>query len=131
MVAAIRAVVSGSYLQKIKEFEAINYKPELELLKRNLMEMTVLFEESAKLVQDANNAELLDFQARRLVEMAGFIIMGYLLINDTMRSDDYMDSAKVMIKIGRSSVEERAYFIRNFNVEDLAAYKNAYFEVAE
>lgn len=131
VVAAIRAVVSGSYLQKIKEFEAINYKPELELLKRNLMEMTVLFEESAKLVQDANNAELLDFQARRLVEMAGFIIMGYLLINDTMRSDDYMDSAKVMIKIGRSSVEERAYFIRNFNVEDLAAYKNAYFEVAE
>lgn len=131
VVAAIRAVVSGSYLQKIKEFEAINYKPELELLKRNLMEMTVLFEESAKSVQDANNAELLDFQARRLVEMAGFIIMGYLLINDTMRSDDYMDSAKVMIKIGRSSVEERAYFIRNFNVEDLAAYKNAYFEVAE
>ena len=131
VVAAIRAVVSGSYLQKIKEFEAINYKPELELLKRNLMEMTVLLEESAKLVQDANNAELLDFQARRLVEMAGFIIMGYLLINDTMRSDDYMDSAKVMIKIGRSSVEERAYFIRNFNVEDLAAYKNAYFEVAE
>jgi alkylation response protein AidB-like acyl-CoA dehydrogenase len=131
VVAAIRAVVSGSYLQKIKEFEAINYKPELELLKRNLMEMTVLFEESAKLVQDANNAELLDFQARRLVEMAGFIIMGYLLINDTMRSDDYMDSAKVMIKIGRASVEERAHFIRNFNVEDLAAYKNAYFEIAK
>ncbi len=131
VVAAIRAVVSGSYLVKIKEFEAINYKPELQLLKRNLVEMTALFEESAKLVQDANNAELLDFQARRLVEMAGYIIMGYLLINDTMRSDDYMDSAKIMIKIGRSSVEERAFFIRNFNVNDLAAYKNAYFEVAE
>jgi 3-(methylthio)propanoyl-CoA dehydrogenase len=131
VVAAIRSVVNGNYLAKIKEFEAINYKPELELLKRNLMEMTVLFEESAKLVQDANNAELLDFQARRLVEMAGFIVMGYLLINDTMRSDDYMDSAKVMVKIGRSSVEERAFFIRNFMVDDLAAYKNAYFEVVK
>jgi len=131
VVAAIRSVVNGNYLAKIKEFEAINYKPELELLKRNLMEMTVLFEESAKFVQEANNAELLDFQARRLVEMAGFIIMGYLLINDTMRSDVYMDSAKIMIKIGRSSVEERAFFIRNFNVDDLAAYKNAYFEVAK
>lgn len=128
VVAAIRAVVNGNYLARIKEFESVNYKPELEALKRSLIEMTAQFEKSTKLVQDANNSELLDFQARRLVEMAGFIIMGYLLINDTMRSSDYMDSAKIMIKIGQSSIEERAYFISNFKVEDLAAYKNAYFE---
>jgi len=131
VVAAIRAVVNGSYLSRIKEFEAITYKPELEPLKRSLIEMTALFEAASKLVQDTNNAELLDFQARRLVEIAGFIILGYLLINDSMRNADYIDSAKIMIKIGRSSVEERAFFIKNFNVDDIASYKNSYFNVAE
>lgn len=131
VVAAIRAVVNGSYLSRIKEFEAITYKPELEPLKRSLIEMTALFEVASKSVQDANNAELLDFQARRLVEIAGFIILGYLLINDSMRNADYIDSAKIMIKIGRSSVEERAFFIKNFNVDDIASYKNPYFSVTE
>lgn len=131
VVAAIRAVVNGSYLSRIKEFEAITYKPELEPLKRSLIEMTALFETASKSVQDANNAELLDFQARRLVEIAGFIILGYLLINDSMRNADYIDSAKIMIKIGRSSVEERAFFIKNFNVDDIASYKNPYFSVTE
>ena len=127
VVAAIRSVVNGAYITRIKEFEQLTYKPELEPLKRTLVEMTSMFEESSKLVQDANNAELLDFQARRLVESAGFIILGYLLINDCMRSSDYMDSAKVMIRIGRSGVEERSFFIRNFNLDDIASYKNSYF----
>jgi hypothetical protein len=127
VVAAIRSVVNGSYVAKIKEFEQIVYKPELEPLKRTLIEMTALLEESSKLVQDANNAEILDFQARRLVEIAGFIVMGYLLINDCMRSSDYIDSAKVMVRIGRAAVEERAFFIRNFNVDDIASYKSPFF----
>jgi hypothetical protein len=127
VVAAIRSVVNGSYVAKIKEFEQIVYKPELEPLKRTLIEMTTLLEESSKLVQDANNAEILDFQARRLVEIAGFIVMGYLLINDCMRSSDYIDSAKVMVRIGRAAVEERAFFIRNFIVDDIASYKSPFF----
>lgn len=128
VVAAIRAVVNGGYIAKIKEFEAIVYKPELASLKSSLIEMTAMFEEAAKFVQDANNAELLDFQARRLVEMAGFIIMGYLLINDSMRDNDYMDSAKIMIKIGRASTEERFQYIKNFKIEDIATYKKKYFK---
>ncbi|MEI6347031.1 MAG: acyl-CoA dehydrogenase family protein [Bacteroidota bacterium] len=127
VVAAIRSVVNGSYVAKIKEFEQIVYKPELEPLKRTLIEMTTLLEEASKIVQDTNNAEILDFQARRLVEIAGFIVMGYLLINDCMRSSDYIDSAKVMVRIGRAAVEERAFFIRNFNVDDIASYKSPFF----
>lgn len=127
VVAAIRAVVNGAYITKIKEFEAVQYKPELELLKSRLVEMTSMFEDAAKLVQDANNAELLDFQARRLVEMAGFIIMGYLLISDSMRSEDYVDSAKIMIQIGHASVEERFHFIQKFKIEDIAIYKKKFF----
>lgn len=127
VVAAIRAVVNGSYLARIKEFEAVAYKPELESLKRSLVEMTGMFEEVSKLVQDANSAEILDFQARRLVEIAGFIIMGYLLLTDSMRSDDYVDSAKIMIKIGRASVEERYFYIKNFNIDDIAMYKKGFY----
>ncbi len=128
VVAAIRSVVNGSYIARIKEFEAEHVKPELESLKKHLIEMTANFEESSKIVMEKDNAEILDFHARRLVEMAGFIIMGYLLLHDSLRSDDYIDSAKIMIKIGRASITEKMSFIKNFKEEDLAIYKNEYFE---
>ncbi len=128
VVAAIRSVINGSYENKIKEFENQPVKPELESLKKILIEMSNQYYEAIKIVNSFENAEVLDFQARRLVEIAGYIIMGYLLLHDSLRNDDYYDSTKIMIKKGRTEVIERYNFIKYFAIEDIAAYKNAYFE---
>jgi 3-(methylthio)propanoyl-CoA dehydrogenase len=43
----------------------------------------MILKNSAQSVLEGKNNELIDFHARRLVEMAGYIIMGYLLLQDT------------------------------------------------
>jgi alkylation response protein AidB-like acyl-CoA dehydrogenase len=123
VVAAIRGVTTGAYLARIKEFEATDIKPELETYRRILVSMTQAYEEAVKKVVDANNNEFVDFHARRLVEMAGFIIMGYLLLMDTNRDHNYWKTLEVYLKFARSQNEQRAEFIRYSNVNDLGKFK--------
>lgn len=60
--------------------------------------------------------------ARRLVEMAGNIIMAYLLLLDANRTESFTASANVYNKIADAEVSKHAEYIRNFRPEDLAFY---------
>jgi len=123
VVAAIKGVTTGAYLAKMREYEALCTNPELEHLKRTLMEMTTEYELAAKKVMEVKDGEYLDFQARRLVEMAGNIILSYLLILDTMRDNDYRNSAEIFTARAQAENKGKAEYINNSNIKDLGLYK--------
>jgi len=123
VVAAIRGVTSGSYLARINDFEAELLKPELDSYRRILVAMTEEYETTVKKVIDLNNNDYIDFHARRMVEMAGFIIMGYLLLIDTNRDHNYWKTTEVFIKFARSQNASKANFINFSNVNDLGKFK--------
>lgn len=123
VVAAIKGVTTKVFLNRIKEYEAAEISPELEYLQRILIEMTGEYEESVNRVVEIKDSEYLDFHARRLVEIAGNIIMGYLLLLDSMRDSDYKKSAEIFIKKARSENKERSEFINKFDIDDLGIYK--------
>jgi alkylation response protein AidB-like acyl-CoA dehydrogenase len=123
VVAAIRGVTTGVFLGRIKEYEEIRLKPELDYLKKNLMQMTSGFEQAVKKVTEAGEEEFLDFHARRLVEMAGNIIMGYLLLHDTARDEDYRNSAEIFIRRTDSENRQKLDFIENSEVKNLGIFK--------
>ena len=82
------------------------------------------FEASTNAVKEAQDQELLDFTARRLMEMAADIIMSHLLIQDASRSSElFSKSAHVYLNYAEAEVEKHANFISNFDKEDLAFYK--------
>ncbi len=123
VVAAIRGVVTGVYLNRIKEYEAQEVRPELEYIKKELIKMTGEYEKSVHRVTGEQDEELLNFHARRLVEMAGNIIMGYLLLLDTLRGSEYQNVAEVFIKRAESSNREKAYYIATTSHRDLGLIK--------
>jgi len=123
VVAAIRGVTTGVFLGRIKEFEDVKVKPELEYLRKMLMDLTVQFEETVNVVNAVNDAEFLDFHARRLVEMAGNIIMGYLLVLDTLKDEEFRNSAEIFIKKAKSDNTEKLEYIRNSELKDLGIFK--------
>jgi 3-(methylthio)propanoyl-CoA dehydrogenase len=88
VVAAIRGVTTGGYLAQIREYESQKITPELEFMRRTLIILTDDYEQAVARVVDSNDNEFIDFHARRLVEMAGFIIMSYLLVLDSNRDDN-------------------------------------------
>lgn len=123
VVAAIRGVTTGAYLKQIRDYEVQNIKPELFGLRRVLIGMTEAYEKALNAVIDTKDNEYLDFHARRLVEMAAHIIMGYLLVIDTNREESFRKSAEVFIRMGRSVVNAHAAYIANCSLDDLGNYK--------
>ena len=123
VVAAIRHVTTGTYLNKIKEYATREYSEAVAPMKAKLEAMTALYEETMAKVQAVEDPEYITFHARRLVEMLGHIIMGYLLIGDASNEPElFMDSAKVYVNMGEAEVARHARFIGAFNPADQAAY---------
>lgn len=123
VVAAIRHVTTGTYLNQINAYAAEEYAPETSELKECLVKMTALYEEALKTVVDNKNTEYTDFHARRLVEMAGHIIMGYLLLGDTTRNEKFLKSANVYVNFGEAEVEKHHKFIMSFKPDGLENYR--------
>lgn len=123
VVAAIRGVTTGSYLAQIREYEAERVSPKLEYLKRSLIILTDDYERAVKKVMAADDTEFVDFHARRLVEMAGHIIMGYLLVLDSNRDESFLKSAQNYLNFAKGQVKAHAEFIRSSELADLGNYK--------
>ncbi len=129
-VAAIKGVTTGVFLEQIKQYDTEVSDKNCEI-RTKLHKMTEAFESIANRVIDLDNSEFLDFHSRRLVEMAGNIIMGYLLVINGQRDEKFYKTAKLFINLARSENQERFDYINNFEIEDLELYKLSQFEVLQ
>ena len=123
VVAAIRHVTTGTYLNMIRDYEAQEIKDSLKPLRDNLIALTEKYEKAVAAVMEVKDTTYTDFMARRMVEMAGNIIMAYLLILDANRNDAFTASAEVYNKIAQTEVAKHADFIANFTPAQVEMYK--------
>ncbi|NLA24891.1 MAG: acyl-CoA dehydrogenase [Bacteroidales bacterium] len=125
VVAAIRGVTTGQFLNKIKEYSEMEIKPEYEYLRKVLMDMTAEYEEAFANITAVGNNEYVDFHARRLVEMCANIIMGYLMLHDTQRDENYAIASEIFIHDVEAINARFARYINNFNPDSLGKFKQA------
>lgn len=123
VVAAIRHVTTGTYMSLIESYAAQEVRPELQPLKDNLVAMTKIYAEAVEKVTAIKDQAYNDLMARRLVEMAGNIVMGYLLLLDANRTESFTKSAEVYNKMAQAEVAKHISFINNFMPEQIEAYK--------
>lgn len=123
VVAAIRHVTTGTYLSRLREYEAMEYKPELSSLKQDLVAMTDTYEQLVTKVTEAKDNEYLDFLARRLVEAATHCVFGYLLLQSAHTDDSFLSSTQVYLHYAKAEMHKIRSFIENFSIEDLKAYR--------
>lgn len=123
VVAAIRHVTTGTYLNLIKTYEAQEVSAALQPLKDNLAAMTAKYEAAVAKVTEVKDSAYNDLMARRLVEMAGNIVMGHLLLLDATRNEAFVKSATVYNKMAQAEVAKHADFINGFDPEQTALYQ--------
>ena len=123
VVAAIRGVTTGGYLTQIREYEKAPVRPEMEHLKKELISLTNEYEKIVAQVIAAGNNELTDFHARRLVEMAANIIMGYLLLHDAQRDQAFSQAVEIFLPQAVTENRMRLEFIATFEEKELGLYK--------
>ncbi len=123
VVAAIRGVGNGAFLKAMLEYQAMKVKPELEHLIKTLADLSMEYERIVKFVQEKEDSELWDFHARRMVEIAGYIIMSHLLVQDANRTEDYSRSAGIFVQYAGAKCAEHLKFIETFDDKTLGGFK--------
>ena len=122
VVAAIRHVTTGTYASLIDTYAAAGYPAELAPVAETLKGLTELYKDAVAKVTESNNPQYLDFMARRLVEMAGYIIMAYLLLQDAKLNESFRSTALVYTKMVQAEVARHCEYINNFDIAQLADY---------
>ena len=135
VVAAIRHVLTGTYAQLVEGYQQMEVAPELMTQKKMLDVMFGKYQEAVEAVKAVNETEYTDFMARRLVEMAGDCVMGYLLVTDASRNltsedaavkeaaEELVKSAKVYVNLGMADVARNSAFIATVKPADMAEYQ--------
>lgn len=122
VVAAIRHVTTGTYTGLIESYKELGYSGALAPLAGILDKLTESYKLAVEKVTAVQDQKLLDFMARRLVEMAGNIIMGYLLLQSAKVEERFTATATVYVKMAQSLVASHCDFIANFDAVQLADY---------
>ncbi len=125
VVAAIKGVTSGVYAARIKEYEAVEVSGELSVLRKSLIALREKYEATVEKAKELGTAsEAFDFISRRLVEMAGYLVMANLLVNDASREASFTKSARIMTKMAECEIEKAACYIADFNPEILEDFRH-------
>lgn len=120
VVAAIRYITNGTYLNIIKEMLQEEVSAEMKPLQERMAKCVALYEEAVEKVKADDNQEENDFLGRRLYNMTGDIVMALLLINDASKAPElYAKSAKVYARLAEEEIVGHAAFIKNFTADDL------------
>ena len=121
VVAATRYATSGFYGSTMKEFSDWEVSPELVPLKARLDALVPRYEEAVSTIVELKDQELTDLTARRLVEMAGYIIMGYLLLQDaTTNAALFATSAHVFVRWIEAEVDKHTGYISRITPDEIA-----------
>ena len=124
VVAAIRHVFTGTYSQLIANYAEMPVSDELKAQKAVVDGLVAKYEEAVKAVHETNDPAYTDFMARHLVEMAGDLVMSYLLITDASRyeSESLTRSAKVYVNLAAADVAKHTTFIATVKPADMPLY---------
>ncbi|MBD5214691.1 MAG: acyl-CoA dehydrogenase [Bacteroidales bacterium] len=127
VVAAIRHVTTGTYTALMDIYKAMPFSEELADVKERLGKLVEKYVAAVDAVQAVNDPAYTDFMARRLVEMAGNLVMAYLLATDATRynSESMTKSAKVYANMAEAEVVKHSSFIASFKPEELKIYVQA------
>ena len=126
VVAAINHVTKGTYLEQIMRYEAESYSEACAPLYAKVVEMRKAYEAAVARVEamDKETQGYKDFHSRRLVEIAGYIVMSHLMLRQASDIEaEYLSPAKVFVKYAVKKVAEAATYINESEASDVELFR--------
>ena len=124
VVAAIRHVLTGTYVERIKEMRQTPVDPQWQQMYDELGRWLNEVERITAYVTEQKNQELTDFHARRLVELTAHTLFTHLLMYDAQRAPElFAQSARVYFRYAQAEMAKLTQFIEQFDAADLEHYQ--------
>lgn len=132
VVAAIRYIMNGTYLNIMREMIEQPVSEALTPLRQKVEAMLSQYEESIAFVKDANCQETQDFLARRLYNMTANLVMSLLILDDATKAENlFVKSAHVFVRHAEEENAGHSLFIKNFTPSALSYYRTSEKDVTE
>ena len=107
----------------MREFSEWAVSPAMAPLKARLDAMAQRYEEAVSTVAEHGDQAYADLMARRLVEMAGYILMGYLLLQDaTADATLFAPSAHIFVGWAEAEVAKHASYVSRIKPDEMAYF---------
>ena len=125
VVAAINHVTKGTYLEQIMRYEENARTEATKAMGEQLVELRKVYEQVVARVEaidkEANGYK--EFHSRRLVEIAGYIIMSHIMLRQAAECEaDYLNPTKIFVKYASKKVAEAASYINASEASDVELF---------
>lgn len=126
VVAAINHVTKGTYLEQIMRYEEVEHSEATKAMAERLVELRKVYEAVVERVEnlDKETQGYKDFHSRRLVEIAGYIIISHILLRqaDEM-AEEYLNPTKIFVKYATKKITEAASYINESETSDVELFR--------
>ena len=125
VVAAINHVTKGTYLEQIMRYEENVRTEATKAMGEQLVELRKVYEQVVARVEtiDKETTGYKEFHSRRLVEIAGYIIMSHIMLRQAAECEaDYLNPTKIFVKYASKKVTEAAAYINASEASDVELF---------
>ena len=125
VVAAINHVTKGTYLEQIMRYEENTSTEATKAMFERLVALREVYKRAVERVEtiDKECNGYKDFHARRLVEIAGYIIISHIVLRQAAEAEEYVAPAKIFVKYAAKKITEAASYIDESDASDVELFK--------
>ena len=126
VVAAINHVTKGTYLEQIMRYEDAEHTEATKGMAEQLKELRKVYEQVVERVEtlDKEAVGYKEFHSRRLVEIAGYIIISHIMLRQADEvAEEYLNPTKIFVKYAAKKITEAASYINASGAEDVELFK--------
>ena len=124
VVAAIRYITNGTYLNIMKEMLQGEVSESLKPLQERVAKLVATYEACLDKVKAGANQDEHDFLGRRLYDMTADIVASLLILDDATRAPELFEkSANVFVRMAEEEVMGKAAYIQAFHADDLKTFE--------
>ena len=124
VVAAIRYITNGTYLNIMKEILQGEVSESLKPLQERVAKLVATYEACLDKVKAGANQDEHDFLGRRLYDMTADIVASLLILDDATRAPELFEkSANVFVRMAEEEVMGKAAYIQAFHADDLKNFE--------
>ena len=124
VVAAIRYITNGTYLNIMKQMLQGEVSESLKPLQERVAKLVATYEACLDKVKAGANQDEHDFLGRRLYDMTADIVASLLILDDATRAPELFEkSANVFVRMAEEEVMGKAAYIQAFQADDLKNFE--------
>lgn len=124
VVAAIRYITNGTYLNIMKEMLQGEVSESLKPLQERVAKLVATYEACLDKVKAGANQDEHDFLGRRPYDMTADIVASLLILDDATRAPELFEkSANVFVRMAEEEVMGKAAYIQAFQADDLKNFE--------